>query len=153
MHFAKAIHYLNLACASHLWSNKCDIQHPPSRGSMAIDGDARGVRLGWMHVYMLVCSIMIIESFMCECYKLHVHVFKFWTSQVLRNSISRQFNPFVPRHRINPFGLILWLDFHVLFVCRKFFVRIESTQKGRFYGSKSSRPGYVPRETFFIEFK
>jgi hypothetical protein len=28
---------------------------------------------------------------------------------------------------------------------------IESTQKGRFYGSKSSRPGYVPRETFFIE--
>jgi hypothetical protein len=28
---------------------------------------------------------------------------------------------------------------------------IESTQKGQFYGSKSSRPGYVPRETFFIE--
>jgi hypothetical protein len=28
---------------------------------------------------------------------------------------------------------------------------IESTQKGRFYGSKSSQPGYVPRETFFIE--
>jgi hypothetical protein len=28
---------------------------------------------------------------------------------------------------------------------------IESTQKGRFYGSKSSRPGYMPRQTFFIE--
>jgi hypothetical protein len=28
---------------------------------------------------------------------------------------------------------------------------MESTQKGQFYGSKSSQPGYVPRETFFIE--
>jgi hypothetical protein len=28
---------------------------------------------------------------------------------------------------------------------------IEWTQKGRFYGSKSSWPGYVPWETFFIE--
>jgi hypothetical protein len=28
---------------------------------------------------------------------------------------------------------------------------IEVTQKGWFYGSKSSRPDYVPRETFFIE--
>jgi hypothetical protein len=36
--------------------------------------------------------------------------------------MTDDFNPFVPRHRINPFGLILWLDFHVLFVCRKFFV-------------------------------
>jgi hypothetical protein len=55
------------------------------------------------------------------------------------------FNPFVPRHRINPFGLIIWLDFHVLFVCRKFFVhRIDP--KGL-----TSQPGYVPQETFFIE--
>jgi hypothetical protein len=57
-------------------------------------------------------------------------------------------NPFVPRHRINSFGLILWLDFHVLFVCRKFFVhRIDPKGSILWIEIKSARL-CAPRNLF-----